>query len=124
MRAAMALGRLTKNGSSSFSVTRSCHVPTIAMPTASWPIRTARRSGTPAPEDFVTQHRPQIAIEIEKRRLRAQFEHVARTIERHRVARNDMARRPRREHDDFVGERDRLFEIVGDKEHGLLFRAL
>ena len=51
---------------------------------------------------------------------RPELEQVARAIERHRVARDDVARRPGGEHDDLVGKRNRFLEIVGDEDDGLL----
>ena len=47
---------------------------------------------------------------------------VAWTVERHRVARNEAGGWSGGEHDDLVGERDRLLEVVGDEDDGLRWR--
>jgi len=70
-------------------------------------------------DDFFAKHGPEGAIEIDERGRRPQLHQIARAIERHRMAGDDAARRTGGEHDHFVGERDRFFEIVGDEEDGL-----
>jgi hypothetical protein len=66
-----------------------------------------------------TQHDPDRAVQIDERQRRSQFHQVARTIECHLVTRHDARRRAGRKHDDFIGERNGLFEIVGDEDDSL-----
>src|SRR3989442_526320 len=145
MRAAMSLGRLTKNGSSSFSATSACHAPRNATPTASCQQRTARPEGRalrspvelPAPLEregfsrasrftalhhFFAEHGPDAAIEIDERRQRAQLHQIARPLERHVVLRDDVRGGAGGENDDPIGERDRFLEIVRDEDDRLLRR--
>ena len=48
---------------------------------------------------------------------------VARARQRHPPVADDARRRPRRHDDDAVGERDRLFQVVGDEQHRLAVGA-
>src|SRR3989475_2673165 len=129
MRAAMSLGRLTKKGSSSFARTPSCHAAiTKAAMAICQPITVARDAGGLATthlaaalalDDFLAQVGPDRSIEVKECRLHAQIEQVARAAERDAVPRHDAARRAGRQDDDVIGERDGLFEIVRDEDHGL-----
>ena len=48
---------------------------------------------------------------------------VARARQRHAPVADDARRRPRRHDDDAVGQRDRLFQVVGDEQHRLAVGA-
>src|SRR4051812_280552 len=103
MRPAMSDGRLTKKASSTFSETSVCQTAIPVTPIAScqnsaagW---TALRAGTRhrplTLDDFLAEHGPDRAIQIEERGRRPQFHEVARTVERDRVLRDDPRRGPR-----------------------------
>src|SRR5262249_13089918 len=64
------------------------------------------------------QIRPDALIELVEMRVEADLDDVARPRQVDIVDALEP-RRPDREHDDLVGERDRLLEIVGHEEHGL-----
>ena len=136
IRCAMAVGRLTKNGSRSFSETRPCHSDSAQRPTAicqnAIVVRLASRaSGSPtrrlggplAPDYFLAEHDPERAVEIDECGRRAQFHQVTGAIERHGLASHDVCGRAGGQHDDLVGERDRLFEIVRHEDDGFPIAA-
>ena len=56
-------------------------------------------------------------------RLQPDLGDVARARQRHPPVADDARRRPGRHDHDAVGQRDRLFEIVGDEQHRLAVGA-
>src|SRR3989338_6044081 len=119
---ASLLGRLTKKGS-----IRPVRAP--ASQTARSPARRATRAAasraTSDPRrariallDFIPEVLADLLVEPRETLAAPDLDDVARPGERDRVARLDPAR-ARREDDHLVGERDRLFEVVGDEEHGV-----
>src|SRR5439155_2899897 len=117
-RAAIADGRLMKNGSNSFAATTDSHTDSTAMPTRSRQNNTrvalcvasplsavARRNDGRAEvesatsclrralalDDFFAQHRPDGAIHVDELRRRTQFHQIARAIELHGMLRHDAA---------------------------------
>src|SRR5207247_7140694 len=98
----MSVGRLTKNGSSSFSETSRCQRPSPTMPTKPCQNSTVPRlnvRASPTPDlraaltlaDLAAQHAPHRAVQLDERRGRTQFHHVARAIERDRVTPDNPA---------------------------------
>ena len=55
--------------------------------------------------------------------LHADFRDVARALDRHPPIADHARGRPRRHDDDAVGQRDRLFQVVGDEQHRLAVPA-
>src|SRR5262245_17380895 len=130
MRRAIARGWLTKNGSSRPAATSDCQSERKTTATTTCQKTTAaRRSAmrrlhpTLTAKDFSPQYGPDRPVNLHEPRLRPQFHQIAGPLERYRMARYHTARRPGREHDDFVGERDRLLQIVRDEDDGLLRRV-
>src|SRR6266567_3451942 len=130
----MSVGRLTKNESSSLSETSPCQSPSPRMPTNACQNSTVARlnvraSTTPglraalALADLAAQHNPHGAVQVDERRSRAQFHHLARAVEGDRVTRDNPAGGTGGKDDHFIRERDRFLEIVSDEQHRLA-RAL
>src|SRR5256885_4276532 len=139
-RAAISVGRLTKNGSRTFTETSDCHAASSTMPSASCATNTTPRDGAPtraaaalctrrlrrplALDHFFAQHHPDAAVQIDERRRRAQLHQIARPFEADVMLRNHPRRRAGGEDYDLVGERDRFFEIVGDEHDGFALARL
>ncbi len=68
---------------------------------------------------LVLQHAPDFPMQRVKFLFHADFRNIARTRKPHPPVADDARARPRRHDHDAVGERDRLFEIVGDEQHRL-----
>src|SRR5947209_1192976 len=132
IRTAMALGRLTKNGSRSFARTPDSQAATTRMAMAICQRRTVVRRGSVtrhvrarlASDDFLSQIRPDRSVQLDEARLRPEIEQIARPTERNAMARHDTACRPGREDDHFVGERDGFLEIVRHEDDGFSCRRL
>ena len=69
------------------------------------------------------QHLPDLAVQLVERRIELDLGDVARARQRHPPVADDARRRPRRHDDHAVGQRDRLFQIVGDEQHRLAVGA-
>ena len=69
------------------------------------------------------QFLPDLAVQFVERRVELDLGDVARARQRHAPVADDARGRPRRHDHDAVGERDRLFEIVGDEQHRLAVGA-
>src|SRR5204863_7450274 len=127
----MSVGRLTKNGSSTPARTPHCHNTSATMPMPICQARTDVRAAASfrrataclrnplALDHFLTKIGPYRAIQIDESGLRPKIEEVARPAEGDGVLRDDAARRTGRQHDHFVGERERFFEIVRHEDDGL-----
>src|SRR5918996_4104442 len=133
-RRTMSTGRLKKNGSSSLNETSPSQSASAAKPTTPCQATTAaplgerayaRPSATAYLGVHLTLHHlaaqdaPHGPVKVDERRRGAELHHIAWTIERHRVARDDTAGGTGRENDDFVGQRNRFLEVVSDEEHRL-----
>src|SRR5262249_15182123 len=93
MRRAMSLGRLKKNGSSSFIDAPICQTATISAPRASCAARTDVRltpSRFTALDHFVPQHRPDRSVEIDELRRRPKLQQVPRPREPDLSPRDDV----------------------------------
>ena len=78
------------------------------------------RAAGGSPQHLFAQHRPDRPVQLDEARRRAHLGDVARPRQVDRELADRMRRRPGREADDAVAERDRLVEVVGDEEHRLL----
>src|SRR5579884_3876843 len=114
--APISLGDEKKNGSIRCTRTPSSHASSTTTTSAAWIAATARRStgcvrSRIALQHLVAQIVPRLGVQLGEARIEPGLLDVARPRQRDVVARLHP-RRPRRHHDDLVGERDRLFEIV------------
>ena len=71
---------------------------------------------------FVLQSVPDLAMELDEPRRQTNLRDIARAWKIDRVLADRVRLRARRKHDDAVGKRDSLLEIVRDEDDGLAIR--
>src|SRR5581483_3661171 len=73
--------------------------------------------------DLAPEHAPDFPMQFVELLLHPDLRNVARALDRHRPVADDTRAGARRHDDDAVGQRDCLFEVVGDEQHGLAIAA-
>src|SRR5690242_218666 len=114
IRKATSVGRLKKNLSSLPASASACHAASSAAPSRIWP--SSRRLRI-ALDHFSAKLRPDFAVQLMEARLGADIDQVAWARKIHRVAVYDAAGRSGGQHHHFPGQRDGLFQIVGDEQN-------
>src|SRR5712691_12792127 len=115
-------GRLTKYGSTTRVRAASSQPATIAAKSTTRAAMSRARSAAGrlrvALLDFIPKVLPDLLVEPGELLTEPDLDDVARADEGDRISGLDPAR-GRRQHDDLVGERDGLLEVVRDEEHGV-----
>src|SRR6202011_1173200 len=112
--------RSKENGGLMPGVVKTCHSTMSAAKTTNC-IARSRISGDllllVGLQHFFLHRPPDLLVEREESRRHADLRHVARPRQVDPEVADRMRARPRRQHHDAVGQRDRLLEIVGDEQH-------
>src|SRR3954467_12302256 len=108
---------------------RICDRPRCTRPRRGFATREELSGSSPAPRLLIALHHlvlqrlPDLAMQFVEGALKLDLADIARTRQRHFPVADNACGGPGRHDDDTIGERDRLFEIVGDEQHGLAVRA-